>query len=242
MVTMLLFIVKSLSRVRLFVTPRTGARQTSLSITNSRSLLKLGSTESVMPSNHLVLCCPLLFTSIFPNIRIFSNESALRSRWPKYWGFTFSISPSNEYSGLIFFRINWFYLLSVQGTLKSLLQQHNSKSSIQWLPWGYLIYSWKSSMSKRGDSGKYSKTAIMVCLDTLSNRITDCFCHIFFTLSHIFASWKTIIIRYCFHHEDKKQLMIHLTVHDLSFPVVNCHSFCGHSTKPLHARTLKSIR
>ena len=102
-----------------------------LSITNSQSLLKLMSIESVKPSNHLILCCPfLLLPSIFPSIRVFSNESALCIRWPKYWSFSFSISPSNEYSGLISFRIDWFDLLAVQGTLKSLLQYHISKASI----------------------------------------------------------------------------------------------------------------
>ena len=102
------------------VTPWTAARQASLSITNSQSLFKLTSIESVMPSNHLILCCPLLLPpSIFPSIRVFSNESVLHIRWPKYWSFSFSISPSNEYSGLISFRIDWFYLLAVQGTLKS---------------------------------------------------------------------------------------------------------------------------
>ena len=105
----------------------------SLSITNSRSLLNLMSIESVMPSNHLILCHPLLIPhSIFPSIRIFSNESALRIRWSKYWSFSFSISPSNEYSGLISFRIDWFDLLAVQGTFKSLLQHHSSKASILW--------------------------------------------------------------------------------------------------------------
>ena len=100
-------------------------------ITNSRSLLKLMSIESVMPSNHLILCCPLLLLpSIFPSIGVFSNESALQIRWPKDWRFSFSISPSNEYSGLISFRIDWFDLLDVQGTLKSLLQHHSSKASI----------------------------------------------------------------------------------------------------------------
>ena len=109
----------------------TAARQASLSITNSRSLFKLMSIESVMPSNHLTLCHPLLFLpSIFPIIRVFSNESAFHIRWPKYWSFSFSISPSNEYSGLISFRIDWFGLLAVQGTLKSLLQHHSSKPSI----------------------------------------------------------------------------------------------------------------
>ena len=117
--------------VQLFVSPWTAARQASLSFTISRTLLKLISIESVMPSNHLILCCPfLLLPSIVPSVRIFSNESALRIRWPKYWSFSFSISPSNEYSGLISFRIDWFDLLAVQGTLKSLLQHHNSKASV----------------------------------------------------------------------------------------------------------------
>ena len=113
--------VQSLSRVRLFVTPWTAARQASLSITNFRSLLKHMSTESVMPFNHLILCHPFLLPpSIFPRIRVFSSESGLRLRWPKYRSFSFSISPSNEYSGLISFKIDWLDLLAVQGTLKSL--------------------------------------------------------------------------------------------------------------------------
>ena len=119
------------SCVRLFVTPCMAARQASMSITNSRSLLKLISIESVMPSNHLILCHPLLLPpSIFPRIRVFSNESALRIRWPKYWSFSFNISPSNVYSGLISFRMDWLDPLPVQGTLKSLLQHHSSKASI----------------------------------------------------------------------------------------------------------------
>ena len=123
--------VQSLSCVWLFVTPWTAGHQASLSITNSQSLPKLMSIESVMPSNHLSLCCPLLLLpSIFPNNRVFSNESALPIRWPKYWSFSFSISPSDEYSGLISFRINWFDLLLVQGTLKSLLQHHSSNALI----------------------------------------------------------------------------------------------------------------
>ena len=117
-------VVQLPSRVWLFVTPWTAVHQASLSITNSRSLLKLTSIELVMPSNHLVLCHPLLLLpSIFPSIRVFSNESALCIRWPKYWSLSFSISPSNEYSGLISFRMDWLDLLAVQGTLKSLLQQ-----------------------------------------------------------------------------------------------------------------------
>ena len=123
--------VQSLSRIRLFATPWTAACQASLSITNSRSLLKLMSIESVMPSNHLILCHPLLLLpSIFPSIRVFSNESALGIRWPKYWSFSFSISPSREYSGLISFRMDWLDLLAVQGTLNSLLQHHSSKASV----------------------------------------------------------------------------------------------------------------
>ena len=113
--------------------PWTAAHQASLSITNSRSLLTLMSIESVMPSNHLILCRPLLFLpSVFSSIRVFSYESVLHIRWPKYWSFSFSISPSNEYSGLISCRIDWFDLLPVQGTLKSLLQHHSSKASIPW--------------------------------------------------------------------------------------------------------------
>ena len=123
--------VQVLSHVRLFETPWTAARQASLSITNPQSLPKLMSIEPVMPSNHIILCCPLLLLpSIFPSIRDFSNESVLHIRWPKYWGFNFSFSPSNEYSGLISFRMDWLDLLAVQGTLKSLLQQHSSKASI----------------------------------------------------------------------------------------------------------------
>ena len=123
--------VQSLSHVQLFATPWTAAHQASLSITNSQSLLKLMSVESVMPFNHLILCRPLLLPpSIFPSIRVFSNKSVLHMRWPKYWTFSFSISPSNKYSGLISFRMDWLDLLAVQGTLKSLLQHHSSKASI----------------------------------------------------------------------------------------------------------------
>ena len=125
--------VQSLSHVRLFATPWTAACHSSLSITNSRGWLKLMSIQSVMPSNCLILSCPLLLLpSIFPNIRVFSNESVLCSRWPKYWSFSFSIHPCNEYSGLISFRIDWLYLLAFQGILKLLLQHHSSKASILW--------------------------------------------------------------------------------------------------------------
>ena len=125
--------VQSLSHVRLFVTSWTAACQAFLSITNCRSLLKLMSIESVMPSNHLILCHPLLLPpSIFPNIRVLSNESVLHIRWPKFWSFSFSISPSSEYSGLISFRMDWLDVLAVQGTLKHLLQYHSSRASVLW--------------------------------------------------------------------------------------------------------------
>ena len=125
--------VQSPSPVRLFATPWIAARQASLSITNSQSLLKLMSIELMMPSNHLILCRPLLLLfSIFPSIKVISNESVLHIRWPKYWSFSFNISPSKEYSGLISFRMDWLDLLAVQGTLKSLLQHHSSKASILW--------------------------------------------------------------------------------------------------------------
>ena len=122
--------VQLLSHVQLFANPWTAACQASLSITNSWSLLKLLSIESVMPSNHLILCCPLLPPSIFSSIKVFSSESVLHIRWSKYGSFSFSISLSNEYSGLISFRMDWFDLLAVQGTLKNLLQHYSSKASI----------------------------------------------------------------------------------------------------------------
>ena len=123
--------VQSLSRVQLLATPWIAARQASLSLTNSRSSLKLTSIELVMPSSHLILCCPLLLLPpILPSIRVFSSESTLRMRWPKYWSFSFSIIPSEEHPGLISFRMDWLDLLAVQGTLKSVLQHHSSKASI----------------------------------------------------------------------------------------------------------------
>ena len=120
----MVLVVQSLSRIWLFVTPWTAAHQASLSLTISQSLLKLMSIESVMPSNHLILCCLLfLLPSIFPSIKVFPSESALHIKWPKYWRFSFSISPSNEYSGLISFRIDWFDCLAMQGTLRSRLER-----------------------------------------------------------------------------------------------------------------------
>ena len=140
--------VQSLSHVRLFETAWTAACWASLSITNSQSLLKLMSIESGMPSNHLIFCRPLLLlSSIFPRIRVFSDELALHTRWPKYW--SFSISPFNEYSGLISFRINWFDLLAVQGTLKSLLQYHILKASILWHSVFFMVQLSHPSMTTR---------------------------------------------------------------------------------------------
>ena len=127
-VVIVIAVLQSFNRVLLFVTPWTAGCQASLSFTISRSLLKLMAIELVMPFNHLILCHPfLLLTSIFPSIRVSSNESALRIRWPKYWSFSFNISPSNEYSGLISFRVDWLDLLAVQGTVRSLLQHHSLK-------------------------------------------------------------------------------------------------------------------
>ena len=124
--------VQSLSRVWLFATPWIAARQASLAITNSQSTLKLMSIESVMTSSHLILCCPLLLPPIPPSIRVFSSESILRMRWPKYWRFSFNISPTNEHPGLVSFRMDWLDLFAIQGTLKSLFQHRNSKASILW--------------------------------------------------------------------------------------------------------------
>ena len=136
--------VQSLSRVRLFATPGTAGRQDALSITNSRSPPKPMSIVLVMPSNHLILCRPLLLLpSIFPSIRVFSNESALRIRWPKYWSFSFNISPSNEHVGLISFRMGCLDLLAVQGTVKSLLQHHSSKPSILQHSVFFIVYGYQ---------------------------------------------------------------------------------------------------
>ena len=147
--------VQLFSHVQLFATPWTTAFQPSLSVNNFQSLLKLMSTEEVMPSNHLILCCPfLLLPSILPSIRVFSIESVLRIRWPMYWSFSFSISPSNKYSGLISFRIHCFDLLAFQGTLKSLLQHHSSKASILRLSHPYMTTEKTIAFTRRIFVGK----------------------------------------------------------------------------------------
>ena len=133
MIVKMISSIQLVSRVRLFATPWIAERQTSLSITKSQSSPKPMSIESVMPSNHLILCCPLLLLpSVFPSITVFSNESALCISWPKYWSFSFNISPTSEHPGLISFRMDWLDLLVVQGTLKNLFQNHSSKASILW--------------------------------------------------------------------------------------------------------------
>ena len=181
--------VQLLSRVQLLATPWTVARQASLSITNSRSLLKLTSIESVMPSNRLTLCRPfLLSSSVFPSIRVFSNESVLHIRWPKYWSFSFSISPSNEYLGLISFRMDWLNLTAVQGTPKSLLLHHSSKASILQhsaffmvlLPYPY-ITTGKTALTRRTFVGK-----VMSLLFNMLSRLVIAF---FPRSKHLLISW-----------------------------------------------------
>ena len=147
--------VQLLGNVRLFVTPWTAARQASLSISNSWSLLKLMSIASVMPCNHLTLCHPLLLpSSILPSIRVFFNESVLCIKWPKYWSFSFSISPSNEHPGLISFRMDWLDLLAVQGTLKSLLQYHSSKASTLWRSAFFIVQGNTRALTRQTFVGK----------------------------------------------------------------------------------------
>ena len=162
-----------LSHVQLFVTPWTAAHQASLSITNSWSLLKLMSIESVMPFNHLILCCPLLLlSSIFPSIRVFSSESVLHIRWPKYWSFSFSISPSNENSGLISFRMDWLDLLAVQGTLKSLLLDHSSKASILWCSAFFIVQLSLPSMTTGKTIALARQTFVSKVMSLLFNMLS----------------------------------------------------------------------
>ena len=170
--------IQLLSRVQFFATPWIAARQASLSIINSWSLLKLMSTELVMPSNHLILCHPLLLLpSIFPSIRVFSSESVLHIRWPKYWTFSFSISSSNEYSELISFRIDWFDLLAVQGTLKSLLQHHSSKASVHWCSAFFMVQLSHSCMTtgKAVTLTRQNAGQIMTLLFNMLSRLVIAF-------------------------------------------------------------------
>ena len=184
--------VQSLSRVWLFATPRITARQASLSITNSQSSFRLTSIESVMPSSHLILCRPLLLLPLIPpSIRVFSNESTLRIRWPKYWSFSFSIIPSKEIPGLISFRMDWLDLFAVQGTLKSLLQHHSSKASILWGSAFFTIQlshpcmttgSWPSPYSQSHTFFQCSLISLTINLHLLS-QIFNLTCYIWYTSS-----------------------------------------------------------
>ena len=167
--------VQSLSPVQLFATPWTVACQASLSITNSQSLLKLLSIKSMMPSNHLFLCCPLLLLpSIFPSIRVFSNESVLHIRWPKDWSFSFSISPSNEYTGLTSFMIDWFDFLAVQGNLKSLLQHHSSKVSILQHSAFFIVQLSHPYMTTRKTIALIRQTFVSKVMSPLFNMLSRC--------------------------------------------------------------------
>ena len=157
-----------------FATPWTAALQASLSTTSSQNLLKLMFIELMMPSNHLILCCPLLLLpSIFPSIRVFSNKSVLRIRWPEYWSFSFNISPSNEYSGLISFRMDWLDLLAVQGTLKSLLQQHSSKASILWCSAFFIIQISHLYMITRKNIALTRQTLVGKVMSLLFNMLSS---------------------------------------------------------------------
>ena len=182
--------VHLLCHVWLFATPWTTARQASLSITNSQSIPKPMSIESVMPSNHLILCCPLLFLpSIFPRIRVFSNESALIIRWPKHWSFSFNISPSNEHPGLVSFRRDWLDLLAVQGTLKSLLQHHSSKATILWHSAFFIVQLSHPYMS----SGKAIALTRWTCVDKVMSLLFNMLSRLVITFlprsKHLLFSW-----------------------------------------------------
>ena len=168
----------------------TAAGQASLSITNSQSLLKLKSIELVMPSNHLILCCPLLlWPSIFPSIKVFSNESVLRIRWPKYWGFSFSINPSNEYSGLTSFRIDWLDLLAVQETLKSLLQHHSSKASILWRSAFFIVQLLHPYMTTGKSTALTRQTFVVKVMSLLFNMLSRLVIAFLSRSRHLLISW-----------------------------------------------------
>ena len=172
--------VQLLSHVQLFVTPWTAAHQASLSVTNSQSLLKLMSVESVMPFNHLILCHPLLFPpSIFPSIRVFFSESVLRIRWPSNWSFSFSISPSNEYSWLISFRMDWLDLLAVQGTFKSLLLHHSSKPSILQCSAFFMVQLSHPHMTTGKIIALTKQTFVSKVMSLFFNMLSNMVCHSF---------------------------------------------------------------
>ena len=172
------------------MTPWTAAHQAFLSTTNSRSLFKVMSIESVMPSNHLIFCCPLLLPpSIFPSIRVFSNESVLHIRWPEYWSFSFSISPFNEYSGLISFRMDWLDLLAVQGTLKSLLQHHSSKASILWRSAFFMVQLSHPYMTTGKTIALTRETFVGKVTSLLFNMLSRLFIVFLPRSKHLLISW-----------------------------------------------------
>ena len=182
--------VQLLSHVQLFVTPWTAAHYASLSVTNSWSLLKLMSIESVMPSNHLILCHPLLLLpSIFPGIWVFSNESVLHIRWPKDWSFSFNISLSNEYSRLISFRIDWLDFLAFQGTLKSLLQHHNSKGSILQHSASFIVQHSHSHMTTGKTIGLTRGTFVSKVMSLLFNMLSRLVIAFLPRSKHLLISW-----------------------------------------------------
>ena len=182
--------VQSLSRVRHFATPWTAARQASLSITNSQSLPKPRSIESVMPCNHLILCCPLLLLpSIFPSIRVFSNESAIHIRWPKYWSFSFNISPSHEHPGLISFRMDWLDLLAVQGTLKSLLQHYSSKASILQCSVSFIVQLSDPYITTGKNMALTSRTFVFNVMSLLFNMLSKLVIAFLPRNRHLSVSW-----------------------------------------------------
>jgi len=179
--------VRFSSSVRLFVTPWSAAGQASLSFTNSLSLFKLMSIESVMPSNYLMLCYPLLLPSVFLSIRVFSNESVLHIKWPKYW--SFSISPSNEHSGLISFRMDWFDLLAVKGTLKSLLQHHNSKASLLWCSALFIVQLWYPYMTTGKTIPLTGRTLVGKVMSLLFNMLFKLVIALLPRSKHRLISW-----------------------------------------------------
>ena len=182
--------VQLLSRVQLFASPWTATRQASLFITNSQSLLKLMSIESVMPSSHLILCHPLLLLpSIFPSIRVFSSESALRIKWPKYWSFSFSISPLNQHPGLISFRMDWLDLPAVQGMLKSLLQHHSSKASILWHSAFFIVQLSHPYMTTGKDIALTRWTFVGKVMSLLFNMLSSLVIIFLSRSKHLLISW-----------------------------------------------------
>ena len=187
---MCISLVQLISHFWLFETPWTAAHRASLSITDSQSLLKLMSIELVMPSNNLILCCPLLLLlSIFPSIRVFSNGSALWIRWPKYWSFSLNISPSNEQSGLISFRMDWLDLLAVQGTLKGLLQHHSSKTPILWCS-AFFIVQLSHPYVTTGKTIALSRWTYVGKVMSLLLSMLSRLCHKFLVRSkHLLISW-----------------------------------------------------